>query len=131
MDSDTMVLPRSIGSIFVPRDLKRQGGDMLRAFTELIKSDKRGYISNITVIAVDSEDSTNFFQMQDFFGQAVPRNANDAEEETGICSKSYWELDILQDVPKALEDSMSIHPLTATRNRHREESRAVIILVHT
>lgn len=108
MDSETMVLPRSIGSIFVPRDLKRQGGDMLRAFTELIKSDKRGYTSNITVTAVDSEDSTTFFQMQDFFGQAVPRSADDANEETGICSKSCWELDILHGVPKALKDSMII-----------------------
>lgn len=108
MDSDTMVLPRSIGSIFVPRDLKRQGGDVLRAFTELRESDKRGYTSNITVTAVDSEDSTTFFQMQDFFGQAVPRRANDANEETGICSKSCWELDILHGVPKALRDSMVI-----------------------
>ena len=63
MDSNTIVLPRSIGSIFVPQGLKRQVGDILRTFTELISSDKRGYISNITVIAVDSEDSTAFFQM--------------------------------------------------------------------
>ena len=61
MDRDIMVLSRSIGSISVPWDFKRRGGDMLRAFTELTKSDKRGYTSNIMVIAVDSEDSTNFF----------------------------------------------------------------------
>ena len=61
MDRDIMVLSRFIGSISVPWDFKRRGGDMLRAFTELTKSDKRGYTSNIMVIAVDSEDSTNFF----------------------------------------------------------------------
>ena len=75
---------------------------MLRAFTELVKSDKRGYTS------VDSEDSTTFFQMQDFFGQVVPRSADDANEETGICCKSCWELEILHGFPKALRDSMVI-----------------------
>ena len=63
MNSNTIVLPRSIGSIFVPQGLKKQVGDILRTFTELTSSDKRGYVSNITVIAVDSEDSTAFFQM--------------------------------------------------------------------
>lgn len=130
MDSDTMVLPRSIGSIFVPRDLKRQGGDMLRAFTELVKSDKRGYTSNIMVTAVDSENSTTFFQMQDFFGQAVPRSADDANEETGICSKSCWELDILHGVPKALRDSMVIPLQQHEVETERKLVRALYYFMH-
>lgn len=130
IDSDTIVRPRSIGSIFVPHDPKRQGGDRLRAFTELIKSDKRGYTSNITVIAVDLEDSTNFLQMQDFFGQAVPRSAGDAEEETGICSKSCWELDILHDVPKALKDSMTIPLQQHEIDTERKLVRLSFYLIH-
>ena len=38
----------------------------------------------------------------------MPRNGDDAEEETGICSRSCWELDILHDFPKSLKDSITI-----------------------
>jgi acyl transferase domain-containing protein len=83
MDKDTMVLSRSIRSLTVPRSLKRQGGDKLRAFSELVQVDKHGYTSNISIAAAmpDPEDDNstfpNFLQMQGFFGQAVPRRTDD------------------------------------------------------
>lgn len=111
MGRDSMVLPRSIRTMFVPRDLARQGGDELQAFTELARSNKRGCTSNVVVVSRDRHDSEHspaFFQMQDFFGQAVSRGADDPSAEAGICSTSCWELDILHDVPAAVKDSMAI-----------------------
>jgi NADPH:quinone reductase-like Zn-dependent oxidoreductase/SAM-dependent methyltransferase len=114
MDKDTMVLPRSIRSLTVPRSLKRQGGDKLRAFSELVQVDKHGYTSNISIAAAipDPEDGNstfpNFLQMQGFFGQAVPRRTDDTNQEAGICSKSCWELDILHNVPADLRASLAI-----------------------
>jgi acyl transferase domain-containing protein/NADPH:quinone reductase-like Zn-dependent oxidoreductase len=114
MDKDSMVLPRSIQSLTVPRSFKRQGGDKLRAFSELVKVDKRGYTSDIFIAAAlpDSEDSNSSFpqilQMHGFFGQAVPRRTEDTDREAGICSKSCWELDVLHNVPASLRSSLAI-----------------------
>ncbi|KAK7959439.1 Compactin diketide synthase [Apiospora aurea] len=114
MDKDVMVLPRFIRSLVVPKSLKRQGGDRLQAFSELVKADKRGYTSNIAIAAAtpepEEEDSTfaNFLQLDGFFGQAVPRRTDDSNQETGICSKSCWELDILHSVPADLRASLAI-----------------------
>ncbi|KAK8079180.1 hypothetical protein PG994_002987 [Apiospora phragmitis] len=114
MDKDVMVLPRFIRSLIVPRSFKRNGGDKLQAFSELVKTDKRGYTSNIAIVAatpeVEDEESTfaSFLQLDGFFGQAVPRSTDDSAQETGICSKSCWELDILHNVPADLRASLAI-----------------------
>jgi acyl transferase domain-containing protein len=114
MDKDVMVLPRFIRSLTVPKSLKRQGGDKLQAFSELVKADKRGYTSNIAIAAAtpepedDNATFPNFLQMHGFFGQAVPRRTDDSSQDAGICSKSCWELDILHNVPADLRASLAI-----------------------
>ncbi|KAF7532113.1 hypothetical protein G7054_g8247 [Neopestalotiopsis clavispora] len=114
MDKSVMVLPRSIRSLTVPRSFKRQGGEKLQAFSELVKADKRGYTSNITIAtapsASDAQDTvdSDVLQLHGFFGQAVPRRADASSQEAGICSKSCWELDILHNVPAELRASLAI-----------------------
>jgi ubiquinone/menaquinone biosynthesis C-methylase UbiE len=117
MDKNIMVLPRFIRSLTVPKSFKRQGGDKLQAFSELVKVDKRGYTFNIAIAAATQEPEDdnltfpNFLQMHGFFGQAVPRPIDNSSQEAGICSKSCWELDILHNVPAELKGSLAI-PLT-------------------
>jgi acyl transferase domain-containing protein len=117
MDKNIMVLPRFIRSLTVPKSFKRQGGDKLQAFSELVKVDKRGYTFNIAIAAATQEPEDdnltfpNFLQMHGFFGQAVPRRIDNSSQEAGICSKSCWELDILHNVPAELKGSLAI-PLT-------------------
>ncbi|KAJ4296095.1 hypothetical protein N0V88_004797 [Collariella sp. IMI 366227] len=106
MDKDSMVLPRSIRSLTVPRSFKRGGGDRLQAFSELVRVEKRGYTSDIAVVSVGVGE---FLQMSGFFGQAVPKRVDEgAAAEPGICSKSCWELDILHAVPAELRESLAI-----------------------
>ena len=120
VDKDAMVLPRSIGYMHIPRDLKRRPGDEVRAFTELVEAGTRGYSSNIVVTG--SEDSSSFFEMRNFFGQAVPKQADDAHNELGICSKSWYELDILHSVPKEIRDTM----LTPIEEHEVKEQRDLL-----
>lgn len=120
VDDDAMVLPRSIGYMHIPRDLNRHPGETLRAFTELATADTRGYSSNIVVIG--SKESTSFFEMRNFFGQAVPKQENNADHELGICSQSVFELDILHNVPKQIKDSM----LTAIEEHEVKEQRDLL-----
>lgn len=105
-----MVLPRSIRAVFVPRHMKRKGGDTLRVFTELVKTSSKGCTTNIAVVnqcGDDAEQPNSFFQVTDFFGQAIPRDSDDTEsEEIGFCSKSVWEQDILHNIPVAIKDAM-------------------------
>ncbi|MDI1488099.1 MAG: putative PKS/NRPS-like protein biosynthetic cluster [Ramalina farinacea] len=106
-----MVLPRSIGSMFVPCDLKRQAGNRLKAFTNFRRSSRRGLVSDIAVASVeDDESSSSFLRMEDFYCQAVPMDLGDVDgdQDPPICSKNHWEPDILHCVPTAVKDSMKI-----------------------
>ncbi|KAH8655375.1 type I polyketide synthase [Xylariales sp. PMI_506] len=108
---DSMVLPRAIRSMFVPKQLNRQVGEPLRALTELTKTDKRGSTTNISVMnAADSgekiDSSTEFLQIRDFYVQAVPRDLSDADKGPRVCFKSQWEVDIFNGLPESIRNVM-------------------------
>ncbi|KAH7376169.1 hypothetical protein B0T11DRAFT_314546 [Plectosphaerella cucumerina] len=114
-DSGTMMLPRSIRSMFVPRSLKRQAGDKLQALTHLVKSDKHGSTTDISVLNADEDvddkvaGTCDFVQIRGFYVQAVERGfGNDANKGPRVCFKSRWELDILNGLPKAVRESMPV-----------------------
>lgn len=133
MDTDTMVLPRFIRSLSIPRHFKRHGGDQLQAFSQLVKADKRGYTSTISVVGVDNEDhasSSEFLHMQEFYGQAVPRRANTATDEPGLCSKSSWELDVLHDLPLKMKESLAIALTEHEIETEKKLVRASYFLIH-
>ena len=130
---DEIVLPRSIRTMFIPKGLKRQGGDKLQAFTELVSLNQRGLTSNVSVINTDDDDQAagSFFQIQDFFCQAVPRDKNDeSPEATSICSKSCWELDILHQIPAAIKESMRIPMDENEIDEERKRVRASFYFIH-
>ncbi|KAK9800099.1 hypothetical protein SCARD494_01892 [Seiridium cardinale] len=113
MDKETMVLPRSICSLFVPKTLERHGGSELRAFTERVKSDKHGHTSNIVITGTNDPEgnltTTSFMEVRDFFGQIVPRRKDvNFEQDQGICSRVCWELDVLSKVPDDIRTSMIV-----------------------
>lgn len=118
VDKDAMVLPRSIGHISLPRGLNRRPGERLRAFTEIASSDARGYSTNI--IVTGSQDSSSFFEMHNFFGQAVPKAMDDGGNELGICSQSRPELDILHNVPKSIRDTM-LTPISESEAKEQRD----------
>lgn len=128
-----IVLPRSIRTMFVPKHFKRKGGDKLKAFTELVSLNQRGLTSSISVVDTDVHDKTKepFFQIQDFFCQAVPRDKDDeSPEATSICSKSCWQLDILHNVPAAVKESMRIPMQENDIDEERKRVRASFYFVH-
>lgn len=106
-----MVLPRSIGSLYVPCDLNRQAGSRLKAFTEFIKSNRRGFASSITVSSVDGHESpVSLLRMDDFYCQAIPLEIEIGAtgREPSICFKTRWEMDMLHKIPAAIKETMSI-----------------------
>lgn len=118
VDKDAMVLPRSIGYMSLPRDLNRRPGERLRAFTEIASSDSRGYSTNIVVTG--SQDPSSFFEIRNFFGQAVPKAGEDGDNELGICSQSRPELDILHNVPKSIRDTM-LTPISESEAKEQRD----------
>lgn len=108
----SMVIPRSIRRLFVPRGTNRQASDKLKAFIELQKANKRG--AKLTSIAMnenDDEESTSLFRMEDLYLQTVALDeANSANvKDPAFCSESRWELDILHEFPSKLKDTMRIN----------------------
>lgn len=109
--SGVMILPRSIDSMFVPSDLKRQAGSRLKAFTKFRNSSRRGLASDIAVASVESDRvSSSALHMEGFYCQAVPMDLGDGADDQGppICSKVHWEPDILHGIPTDVKNSMRI-----------------------
>ncbi|OTB00237.1 hypothetical protein M426DRAFT_15697 [Hypoxylon sp. CI-4A] len=107
-----MVLPRSMNQMVIPSNFKRQAGSKLKAFTELRKSGKRGFSSNVVVSDADGHgnDSECFIRIEDFYCQAVPLSVDDAaqSQQFPLCSKSHWEIDASHQIPTVIKDSMRI-----------------------
>lgn len=108
---DAMVVPRSIGSLFVPCDLQRLAGDKLQAFTDIGKSDRRGALADIEVVNGDEGSTAAVLGMKDLYCQSVPREdgANQDAQDMRMCAKMKWELDVLHEVPSAVKDRMRIN----------------------
>ena len=105
------VVPRSVRSMFVPSELKRHTGEQLCAFTNLVKTDRRGATSNAVVVNDDVKGgSTSFLQIDGFYCQSVPRSEGDepGSKSSRLCAKTQWELDVLHDFPTSLKDSWKI-----------------------
>ena len=108
---DATVVPRSIHSMFVPRELRRHTGEKLRAFTSLVKANRRGATSNAVVINDDiGEEPASFLQIDGFYAQGVSRAEGDEPDSKGsrLCAKTQWEMNVLHDFPTALKDSWRI-----------------------
>jgi acyl transferase domain-containing protein/NADPH:quinone reductase-like Zn-dependent oxidoreductase len=131
--SAEIVLPRSIRAMFVPKNLNRKGGEKLQAFTQLVSLNRRGLTSNVSVINTDRDDDAggSFFQIQDFFCQAVPRDLDgEGPEELSMCAKATWELDILHNVPAAIKESMKIPMEESEIDLERKRVRASFYFIH-
>lgn len=99
---DATVVPRSVRSMFVSPDLKRQPGEKLRAYTDLVKAERRGATASAVVVNDEVEDSSACsLQIDGFYSQGVSRAGGDEANATKskLCAKTRWELDLLHDVP--------------------------------
>lgn len=110
----SMVLPRSIGSMFVPVGLNKQAGSLLKAFTESSKPGRRGVASNVVVANVSANEiPTLCLRMNDFYCQAVPLDIQTMNDSNGGrdlpgWSTNHWELDILHDMPAVIKEPMKL-----------------------
>ncbi|QKX62349.1 uncharacterized protein TRUGW13939_09508, partial [Talaromyces rugulosus] len=112
-DQGSMVLPRSIQSVFISSQILGKTGDKLQVLSELQKVQKKGFTSEVGVGHAGVENaSVTHLRIEKLFCQAVPRGVEsvdgDKEPEISQC-KSLWELDVLHNVPKAIKDSMRIN----------------------
>ncbi|KAI8630635.1 hypothetical protein F5Y19DRAFT_483957 [Xylariaceae sp. FL1651] len=111
-NDDSSMVPRSIGIMFVPRELNRASGDKLKVFTQLLKSDRRGATSSVIVGSDRNVQTEALFHMEDFQLQAIARDDIDDGENPKthrMCAKCRWEPDVLHNVPARLKDSMRIN----------------------
>lgn len=129
---DSSLVPRSIGSMFVARELNRTPGDKLQVFTQLLKSDRRGAISSVIVDNDDNGQADPLFHMEDFQLQAIARDGDDTDNPKTLrmCGKSRWELDVLHNVPAKLKDSMRITMETREIEFEKGISRAAFWFIN-
>ncbi|KAK2039669.1 hypothetical protein LZ31DRAFT_605906 [Colletotrichum somersetense] len=107
----SMMLPRSIGRMFIGSNMPRGAGDRLRYFGAVTKSDRRGFWIGADVSHKDSRGaSCSVLEIQDFFIQAVPltKPEGEAAGEASMCYKARWELDVLHNMPGRLLDPWRI-----------------------
>lgn len=103
----SMVLPRSIQSMFVTRGLSREAGDHLTIFSELSNAQRQGFASNVSVANAQSgEGDMAILAIDEIFCQAIPRALEEAP--TALISHTSWEPDILHNIPSPVVDAMRI-----------------------
>ncbi|PBP25422.1 hypothetical protein BUE80_DR003887 [Diplocarpon rosae] len=129
---NALVVPRSIRSIFVPKDIERKAGQKLRAFTELVKSDRRGAVSKAIIASATQEEPSSFLSIEGFYTQGIPREALDGDESklTRLCAKSTWEPDVLHCLPSGLRDSWISSLSDADLAFEKNLRRAAFHLIH-
>ncbi|KAK3328388.1 hypothetical protein B0T19DRAFT_475997 [Cercophora scortea] len=116
LPSDTsktsIVLPRSIDSMFVSSDVHKLAGEDLVVLSELQKSQKKGFTSEVVVTNAGADNSTlESLRIERLFCQAVPRGTDGAPSDSEPVvprAKSVWELDVLHNIPQSIKDSMKI-----------------------
>lgn len=118
--------------MYIPQNFKRQGGDKLQAFTELARLNRQGMTSNISVTSTDIyEPKESFFQMQDFFCQAVPRDIeDDTSEDVSLCAKTCWVPDILHSIPESFKKSLTAPMNDIEIEAEKKRVRAAVYLIH-
>lgn len=130
---DSSLVPRSIGTMFVARELNRSAGDRLQVFSQLLKSDRRGATSNVTVSNGGNHHADALFHMENFQLQAIPRDYGDDTDNPNtsrLCAKSRWELDVLHKIPAKLKDSMKINMETKEIEFEKGISRAAFWFIN-
>ncbi|KAJ5219498.1 hypothetical protein N7468_008702 [Penicillium chermesinum] len=130
MKERAQVVPRSIGSMFVARDLKRRAGDTLHVFTELIQANQRGTRSK-AIVAHGLDESTGYLEINGFHFQAIPQGHGDdaGPEDKRLCSRMSWELDVLHNFPASLRDSLKIYLSEAEVDFEKRIRRASYYLI--
>lgn len=113
MKKDCFYVPRSIGSMYVPKDVKRQGGQQLRALTRLTNTKAgRGFSANVKV--EDCDDTSDMelsssVRIDEIYFQALPRDSRDVDDASSAdltCGKVVWVNDALQYIPAGMRDPM-------------------------
>ena len=108
---DATVVPRSIRSMFVSNLLNRRPGEMLCAYTKLVKAERRGATSDASVVNHGTpNDLACSLQIDGFYSQGVSRARGDEPDDSTpkLCAKTRWEPDILQSVPENIGNSWKI-----------------------
>lgn len=128
----SMVIPRSIQELYVPKRVNRRSGERLRTFTELLGSSRRGFTSSATVVNPDNPRPDDVLRIDGFFGQAVPKSTLPETEQqpAQICSTSTWKTEILHGIPDSLREPMEITLRDSERDFERKLIRASYIFIH-
>ena len=103
------VVPRKIKGITIRSDLHGKGGEEIKCLSQVHSADTNGFDSTITVIN-GGENGGVSLQVDHFFAQAIPREADESEEKPGIISRLEWEADLTSTIPAVFIESLRVKP---------------------
>ena len=124
------VVPRKIKGIIIRSDLHRKGGEDISCFSQVHSADTSGFDSTISVTnGGESGDVT--LQVEHFFAQAIPREADDGETKPSIISRLEWEADLTSTVPAAFVEALKVVPEDDTQSDlERKVQRVAFHFIH-
>jgi acyl transferase domain-containing protein len=102
------VVPRKIKGITIHSDLHRKGGTEIFCLSKVHKVDTKGFDSTIVVTNAGKEGVS--LQVDHFFAQAIPREADESELKPSIISTLKWELDLTSTIPAEFVQSLRVKP---------------------
>lgn len=115
MRKDCFYVPRSIRSIYVPKDFGRSAGHPLRSWTELTSTKQgRGFTSSVEVVSADSAECHEppcSLVIEGLLCQAVPRDETSAQMSSQsdlACGRVGWVPQVLHNLPASMKDKMRL-----------------------
>ncbi|RFU78083.1 lovastatin diketide synthase [Trichoderma arundinaceum] len=124
----SMVLPRSMQGLFVPRSLHRQAGKSLVAFSELRDAAQKGFTSNLSVINGEADgNGSALLEIDNLFCQAIPRAIDSGPDI--LLSETRWVPDISYDIPASVKDGIRITLSDEEIDREKKLLRATYYLI--
>ncbi len=101
------VVPRKFRGITIRTNLNRKGGEDIECLSQVHNASTKGFDSTIKVVNA-GQDSGIMLEVDHFFAQAIPREADEGTEKPGIISRLEWEADLTSTIPAAFKDSLVI-----------------------
>ena len=101
---NAIVVPQLTSGMYVPQELKRSS-ERLRAFTKLVKMERRRTLVNAVVI--NNNSSAICSRIDGFHSQRMARPWSDevSSMKSNLCVKIQWEPDVLHNVRSTFKDT--------------------------
>lgn len=130
--SKTLVLPRSIKTMFISRDVSTQEGHQFQSISKLTRADRRGFVASLTTVDKDNGTLRPRIQIQGLFLQALKTmNENKSSfQDAKTHFTTRWLPDFSMMEPQVIAKCLAFESDPSEVMMHQKLQRAAFHFIH-